>query len=55
MTQIAIAFITKSGEANEMLRAFRQNYPKRQIIGVSLSDADPWGWFMTVTYIIEGM
>lgn len=55
MIQIATAFVTSSGHANEMLRAFRLEYPKRKIIGVSLSDAGPWGWFMTVTYEIEGM
>ena len=55
MTQIATAFVTSSGKANEMLGAFEREYPKRKIIGVSLSAADPWGWFMTVTYIIEGM
>lgn len=55
MTQVATALVTSSGEANEMLRAFERNYPKRKIIGVSYSSAGPWGWFMTVTYIIEGM
>ena len=31
MTQIATAFVTSSGKANEMLRAFEREYPKRKI------------------------
>jgi hypothetical protein len=55
MIQIATAFVKGAKDENEMLRAFRLEYPKRKIISVSLSDAGPWGWFMTVTYEIEGM
>ena len=55
MTQIAVVFVMNQGNANEMLRAFQYQYPKRKIIGVSMVPTDPGGWFMTVTYQIEGM
>jgi len=53
MIQIQVIPVQNQGHANEILRAYSQNYPKRKIIGVSMIPVDfPGGWFMTVTYEI---
>ena len=53
MIQIQVIPVQNQGHANEILRAYSQNYPKRIIIGVSMIPVDfPGGWFMTVTYEI---
>ena len=55
MTQITTLFALNQGNANELLRKFERDYPKRKIIGVSMVPTEPGGWFMTITYNIEGM
>lgn len=53
MIQIQVIPVQNQGHANEILRAYSQNYPKRKIIGISMTPVDfPGGWFMTVTYEI---
>lgn len=53
MIQVAIGFIRNSGDANEKLRAFQRENPKRKIINVSCAPADPFGFFMTIMYEIN--
>jgi hypothetical protein len=53
LIQIAIGFVSNGGDANEKLRTFQLNYPKRKIIGVSVSPVEPHGYFMTITYEIN--
>ena len=55
MVQIATVFAMNQGNANELLRTFQREYPKRKIIGISMVPTEPGGWFMTITYEIEGM
>lgn len=52
MIQVAIGFCTTAEEVNEKLRLFQSNYPKRKIIGVSISDSG-CGWTVCVSYEIE--
>ena len=53
MIQIETIYVINQGDANEILRAFQRQNPKRKIIGVSMTPASfPGGWFMTVTYEI---
>lgn len=42
-----------SGKANEYLRAYPKNFPKREIIGVDLTPNDPHGWYLKIVYNIE--
>lgn len=53
MIQIAIGFVLNGGDANEKLRAFQQDNPKRKIIGVSCAPAENNGYFMTITYEVD--
>jgi hypothetical protein len=53
MIQIAIGFVLNSGDANEKLRAFQRDFPKRKIIGVSCAPAENNGYFMTITYEVD--
>ena len=53
MVQIAIGLVKNSGEANEKLRAFQRENPQRKIIGVFCAPADPYGFFITITYEIN--
>ena len=53
MIQIAIGFVASGGEANEKLRTFQRENPKRKIIGVSCAPAEPHGFFMTITYEVN--
>lgn len=43
------------GDANQILRSFQTEYPKRKIIGVSttMATAFPQLWFMTITYEVD--
>ena len=52
MIQIAIGFIRNTGDANEKLRAFQRDNPQRKIVNISVAPADPFGFFMTITYEI---
>lgn len=51
--QIELCFINSSADANNQLRQFQLSFPKRKIIGVSISPFDPNGYFMTITYKVE--
>ena len=54
MIQIDVRPILNSKEANEILRDYPRLYPKRKIIGVSMTPIDfPGGWFMTITYEVN--
>ncbi len=53
MIQIAIGFVSSGGEANEKLRIFQKENPKRKIISVSIDQQDPHGFYMTITYEID--
>lgn len=53
MIQIAIGFVSSGGEANEKLRTFQRENPKRKIINVSIAPQDPHGFFMTIVYDVE--
>jgi len=53
MIQITTLFVMNQGNANEILRAFQQQYTKRKIIGVSMVPTEPGGWFMTITYEVN--
>ena len=53
MIQIAIGFVSNGGDANEKLRTFQRENPKRKIIGVSCAPVEPFGFFMTITYEID--
>lgn len=53
MIQIAIGLVRNSGEANEKLRIFQRENPQRKIVGVSCAPADPYGFFITITYEID--
>lgn len=54
MIQIAIGFILNGGDANEKLRAFQRENPKRKIISVSCAPAEGTnGFFMTITYEVN--
>lgn len=51
--QIEILCCLNTGHANTQLRAYQQKYPKRKIINVNMTPADPAGWFMTIVYEVE--
>lgn len=52
--QIQILPIQNQGKANEILREYQKEYPKRKIIGISMTPCEfPGGWFMTITYEVE--
>ena len=53
MIQVAIGFVANGGDANEKLRTFQKENPKRKIINVSIAPQDPHGFFMTIVYDIE--
>ena len=53
LIQIAVGHVLDGSKANEQLRIFQRDFPKREIIGVSMTPADPAGWFMTITYKIR--
>lgn len=54
ITQIQVEPVLNQGKANELLRNYSKLYPKRKIIGVSMTPCDfPGGWFMTITYEVE--
>jgi hypothetical protein len=53
MIQIAIGFVLNGGDANEKLRTFQRENPKRKIISVSCAPAEPHGFFMTITYEVN--
>ena len=49
MIQIDIIAVNNAGHANEILREYQRNFPKRKIINISMVPND-YGWFMTITY-----
>lgn len=52
--QIQTLPVQNQGKANEILREYQKEYPKRKIIGISMSPCEfPGGWFMTITYEVE--
>lgn len=54
MIQMATYVVQNQGRANEELRKFQRDFPKREIINVSMNPIDwPGGWFMTITYKIK--
>ena len=54
MVQIDVEFVMHKGQANEKLRTFQRENPKRKIINVSMTPANyPGGWFMTVVYEVD--
>lgn len=54
MIQIQIHPVLNAGMANEILRNYPKEYPKRKIIGVSMVPTEyPGGWFMTVTFEVD--
>ena len=54
MIQIQIIYVRDQGRANEILREYQKEYPKREIINVSMQSVDfPSGWFMTITYKVK--
>lgn len=50
MIQIDTRFLSSAPKANELLREYEREFPKREIIGVSMVPNDPIGWFITITY-----
>lgn len=50
MVQIHTFWSMNQGTINEVLRAYPTDYPKREIMGVSLANCDQGGWFVTITY-----
>ena len=54
MIQVHVFYSLNQDTINEELRAYPQMYPKREIINVSLNNAPCGGWFVTVTYKLEG-
>lgn len=54
MIQVAIGFVTNGADANDKLRLFQKENPKRKIISVSCAPAEGTnGFFMTITYEID--
>ena len=54
MVQIHTEFVINQAKANEFLREFQRNFPKRKIIGISMFPVEvPGGWFMTISYEIN--
>ena len=50
MIQVAIGFVANGGDANEKLRTFQRENPKRKIINVSIAPQEPHGFFMAIVY-----
>ena len=56
MIQTHIFWSLNQGTINEELRIYPQMYPKREIMNVSVTSAAPSeGWFVIITYKLEGM
>lgn len=55
MIQTHIFWTQNQGTLNEVLRDYPREYPKREIIGVSVTSAEPAGWFVTITYKLNGV
>lgn len=54
MIQVAIGFVTNGADANDKLRLFQKENPKRKIISVSCAPAEGTnGFFMTITYEVN--
>lgn len=54
LVQIAIGFVLNGADANDKLRLFQKENPKRKIIGVSCAPAENAdGFFMTITYEVN--
>lgn len=53
ITQLEVIHTLNQGKANEYLRAYALNYPKREIISTCMVPTEPGGWFLTITYNIE--
>ena len=54
MVQIETLFAINYGDANEKLRAYQRNNPKRKIVNISMIPAEfPAGWFMTIMYEVD--
>lgn len=53
MVQIDVRWIKDAVSANELLRSYSREYPKREVVNVSMVPNDPMGWFMTITYKIN--
>jgi len=54
MIQIQVIPVQNQGHANEILRSYQREYPKRKIVGISMTPVDfPGGWFMTITYEVD--
>ena len=54
MIQIFTDYVLNTPEANLKLRNFQKMFPKRKIQTVSMIPYSPDGWFMTITYEVEG-
>ena len=50
--QIEVLHVQDAPHANQQLRQFIVNYPKRRIISVNMVPAT-LGWFMTIAYEVE--
>ncbi len=53
LIQVFTCFVISNNQANEILRQFQKDYPKREIKSVSICPNEPAGWFMTITYEIR--
>lgn len=54
MFQLAIIPTLNQKDANEKLRIFQRDFPKREIINISMEPVEwPGGWFMTIVYKIK--
>lgn len=54
MIQLIVIPVQTTGDANNVLRDFQRQFPKREIIGCSMTPAEfPGGWFLTITYRIK--
>ena len=52
--QVEIEYVLNSAKANEFLRNWQLQYPKRKIQNVTMTGADPTlGWYLILTYEIE--
>ena len=52
--QIEIEYTLNSEKANEFLRTWQLQYPKRKIVNVTMNSAAPaLGWYLILTYEIE--
>ena len=54
MFQVAVFTAINQSDANEQLRVFQKEYPKRQIVNINMEPIDwPGGWFVIINYKIE--